>query len=86
MSHITEDIVRHLSAQTLDKNDIENMNKSKFMANIGKIAFDLGNLVSQFDKRYRIIGSIYANIGLYYTKNILYFLYGCKKITRQKFN
>ena len=88
LSYTIEDIVRHLSTQTAsEKNDTENMNKSKFMAVIGKIAFDVGNLDSQFDRRYRIIGSIYANTGLYYnTKDTLYFLFRCKKITRQKFN
>ena len=88
LSYTIEDIVRHLSTQTIsEKNDTENMNKSKFMAVIGKIAFDVGNIESQFDRRYRIIGSIYANTGLYYnTKDTLYFLFRCKKITRQKFN
>ena len=89
LSYTIEDIVRHLSTQSIsDKNENENnMNKSKFMAVIGKIAFDIGNLESQFDRRYRIIGSIYANTGLYYnTKDTLYFLFRCKKITRQKFD
>ena len=89
LSYTIEDIVRHLSTQSIsDGNENENnMNKSKFMAVIGKIAFDIGNLDSQFDRRYRIIGSIYANTGLYYnTKDTLYFLFRCKKITRQKFD
>ena len=88
LSYTIEDIIRHLSTQSIsERNDSENMNKSKFMAVIGKIAFDVGNLESQFDRRYRILGSIYANTGLYYnTKDTLYFLFRCKKITRQKFN
>ena len=88
LSYTIEDVVRHLSTQTSsEKNDTENMNKSKFMAVIGKLAFDVGNLDSQFDRRYRILGSIFANTGLYYnTKDTLYFLFRCKKITRQKFN
>ena len=88
LSYTIEDIIRHLSTQSAsEKNDKDIMNKSKFMAAIGKIAFDVGNLESQFDRRYRIIGSIYANTGLYYnTKDTLYFLFRCKKITRQKFN
>ena len=86
LSYTIEDIVRHLSTQSIsEKNDTENMNKSKFMAVIGKIAFDVGNLDHQFNRRYRILGSIYANTGLYYnTKDTLYFLFRCKKITRQK--
>ena len=56
------------------------------MAVIGKIAFDVGNLDSQFDRRYRIIGSIYANTGLYYNTKDTFFLFRCKKITRQKIN
>ena len=88
LSYTIEDVIRHLSTQsTTEKSDTENMNKSKFMAVIGKVAFDIGNLDAQFDRRYRIIGSIYANTGLYYnTKDTLYFLFRCKKITRQKFN
>ena len=86
LSYTIEDIVRHLSTQSIsEKNDTENMNKSKFMAVIGKIAFDVGNLDHQFNRRYRILGSIFANTGLYYnTKDTLYFLFRCKKITRQK--
>ena len=86
LSYTIEDVVRHLSTQvTSEKNETENMNRSKFMAVIGKLAFDIGNLNSQFDRRYRILGSIYANTGLYYnTKDTLYFLFRCKKITRQK--
>jgi len=86
LSYTIADIVRHLSTQSIsEKNDTENMNKSKFMAVIGKIAFDVGNLDHQFNRRYRILGSIYANTGLYYnTKDTLYFLFRCKKITRQK--
>ena len=86
LSYTIEDVIRHLSTQTVsDKNDKENMNRSKFMAVIGKLAFDIGSLDSQFDRRYRILGSIYANTGLYYnTKDTLYFLFRCKKITRQK--
>ena len=86
LSYTIEDIVRHLSTQSIsEKKDTENMNKSKFMAVIGKIAFDVGNLDHQFNRRYRILGSIYANTGLYYnTKDTLYFLFRCKKITRQK--
>ena len=88
LSYTIEDIIRHLSAQSLnEKNEKENMNKSKFMAVIGGIAFDIGNIEAQFDRKYRIIGSIYANTGLYYnTKDTLYFLFRCKKITRQKLN
>ena len=88
LSYTIEDIVRHLSTQSVsERKDSENMNKSKFMTVIGKIAFDVGNLEAQFDRRYRILGSIYANTGLYYnTKDTLYFLFRCKKITRQKFN
>ena len=88
LSYTIEDIIRNLSAQSLnEKNDKENMNKSKFMAVIGGIAFDVGNIEAQFDRKYRIIGSIYANTGLYYnTKDTLYFLFRCKKITRQKMN
>ena len=86
LSYTIEDIIRHLSTQSMsDGKDRENMNKSKFMAVIGEMAFDVGNLDSQFDRRYRIIGTIYANTGLYYnTKDTLYFLFRCKKITRQK--
>jgi hypothetical protein len=86
LSYTIEDVIRHLSTQAVsDKNDKENMNRSKFMAVIGKLAFDIGSLDSQFDRRYRILGSIYANTGLYYnTKDTLYFLFRCKKITRQK--
>ena len=86
LSYTIEDVIRHLSTQvTSEKNETENMNRSKFMAVIGKLAFDIGNLNSQFDRRYRILGSIYANTGLYYnTKDTLYFLFRCKKITRQK--
>ena len=88
LSYTIEDIIRHLSTQSInEKNDKENMNRSKFMAVIGKIAFDVGNSEAQFDRKYRIIGSIYANTGLYYnTKDTLYFLFRCKKITRQKLN
>ena len=88
LSYTIEDIVRHLSTQSVnEKNDKENMNKSKFMAVIGGIAFDVGNIEAQFDRKYRILGSIYANTGLYYnTKDTLYFLFRCKKITRQKLN
>ena len=88
LSYTIEDIIRHLSTQSInEKNDKENMNKSKFMAVIGKIAFDVGNAEAQFDRKYRILGSIYANTGLYYnTKDTLYFLFRCKKITRQKLN
>ena len=88
LSYTIEDIVRHLSTQSMkDKNEKENMNRSKFMAVIGKIAFDVGNSEAQFDRKYRILGSIYANTGLYYnTKDTLYFLFRCKKITRQKLN
>ena len=86
LSYTIEDVIRHLSAQAAsEKNEKENMNRSKFMAVIGKLAFDIGNLDIQFDRRYRILGSIYANTGLYYnTKDTLYFLFRCKKITRQK--
>ena len=86
LSYTIEDIIRHLSTQSMsDGKDRENMNKSKFMAVIGEMAFDVGNLDAQFDRRYRIIGTIYANTGLYYnTKDTLYFLFRCKKITRQK--
>ena len=88
LSYTIEDIIRHLSTQSLtEKNDKENMNRSKFMAVIGKTAFDLGNAEAQFDRKYRILGTIYANTGLYYnTKDTLYFLFRCKKITRQKLN
>ena len=88
LSYTIEDIIRHLSTQSVnEKNDKENMNRSKFMAVIGGIAFDVGNIEAQFDRKYRIIGSIFANTGLYYnTKDTLYFLFRCKKITRQKLN
>ena len=88
LSYTIEDIIRHLTTQSInEKNDKENMNRSKFMAVIGKIAFDVGNIEAQFDRKYRILGSIYANTGLYYnTKDTLYFLFRCKKITRQKIN
>ena len=88
LSYTIEDIIRHLSTQSIkEKNDKENMNRSKFMAVIGGIAFDVGDSEAQFDRKYCILGSIYANTGLYYnTKDTLYFLFRCKKITRQKFN
>ena len=88
LSYTIEDIIRHLSTQSInEKNDKENMNRSKFMAVIGGVAFDVGNSSAQFDRKYRILGSIYANTGLYYnTKDTLYFLFRCKKITRQKLN
>ena len=88
LSYTIEDIIRHLSTQSVnEKNDKENMNRSKFIAVIGGVAFDVGSIEAQFDRKYRIIGSIFANTGLYYnTKDTLYFLFRCKKITRQKLN
>ena len=87
LSYTIEDILRHLSNQSVNESNEENRNRSKFMAVIGEIAFDIGNREAQFDRKYRILGSIYANTGLYYnTKDTLYFLFRCKKITRQKIN
>jgi hypothetical protein len=88
LSYTIEDIIRHLSTQSVnEKNDKENMNRSKFIAVIAGVAFDVGSIEAQFDRKYRIIGSIFANTGLYYnTKDTLYFLFRCKKITRQKLN
>ena len=87
LSYTIEDIIRHLSTYSVNETNEGNKNRSKFMAVIGGIAFDVGNIEAQFDRKYRIIGSIYANTGLYYnTKDTLYFLFRCKKITRQKMN
>ena len=88
LSYTLEDIIRHLETKSENERlDKTNLNRSKFMAVIGGIAFDEGNLEAQFDRKFRIMGSIFANTGLYYnTKDTLYFLFRCKKISRQKLN
>ena len=88
LSYTIEDIIRHLETQSENERlDKTNLNRSKFMAVIGEMAFDEGNLEAQFDRKFRVMGSIYANTGLYYnTKDTLYFLFRCKKIARQKIN
>ena len=69
------------------KSKIENKKeiKSKLFNLIGKLSFDVNNKSAQYDRKYVIIGSMFGNSGyISNTKDTLYFLTLCKKLSGQK--
>ena len=59
--------------------------KSKLFHFIGKLSFDVNNKSAEYDRKYVIIGSMFGNSGyISNTKDTLYFLSLCKKLSGQK--
>ena len=93
-----EDILKNLEIKSEDNktdkkqiqkrsSNVENKKeiKSKLFNLIGKLSFDVNNKIAEFDRKYVIIGSMFGNSGyISNTKDTLYFLSLCKKLSGQK--
>ena len=67
------------------KGDNKTEIKSKLFHLIGKIAFDVNNKSAEYDRKYVVIGAMFGNSGyISNTKDTLYFLTLCKKLSGQK--
>jgi len=67
------------------KNESKREIKSKLFYLIGKLSFDVNNKQAQYDRKYVIIGSMFGNSGhITDTKETLYFMTLCKKLSGQK--
>ena len=82
-----ENIKKEKTKDLPRKSKIENKKeiKSKLFNLIGKLSFDVNNKSAQYDRKYIIIGSMFGNSGyISNTKDTLYFLTLCKKLSGQK--